>query len=103
MQNQPPFRFIRQLLLPYCWEKPLSSKQGLRMIITWALFFGLIMSLCSMPVALAFMSTISLQRTMLFFLLAFLSGVVAFGSLAWVVVIMTNRTAQIMQRRKADQ
>ena len=101
MQILPRFKLMRRLLFPYSGEEPLTPKQGLRVIVVWALFFALVMSLGTVPLAVAIMGTFSLQRTALLFLLSFLSGAVIFGMLAWIVVSMSNRTARIIQQRKA--
>ncbi|HLZ55357.1 MAG TPA: hypothetical protein VKR06_00305 [Ktedonosporobacter sp.] len=103
MQNQPRFKLMRRLLFPYSGEEPLTRGQGLRVILTWALFFALVMSLGTLPIVVALMEPFSLQKTAWLFLLCFLSGAVIFGVLALIVVILSNRTAHMLQRRKAAQ
>lgn len=99
-QIRPRYKLMRRLFFPYSGEEPLSHRQILRVVLTWALSFPLILSLCAVPVTLALMQTITWQKTVLFFLLTFFSGVVIFGSLACLVVYTINRAARIYQRRK---
>jgi hypothetical protein len=100
--DRPRFLLLRRLLLPYSGEQVLTYKQGLRVIIAWALFFGLVLSLASLPVELAFMQTVSPQKVALLFSLSFLTGGIIFGGLALLVVMMGNRAARILQSRKAE-
>jgi hypothetical protein len=99
-QIRPRYKLARRLLFPYSGEEPLARRQALRVIVAWALSFPLVLSLCALPVAIALMRTVMLQKVVLFFLLTFLSGVVIFGSLACLVVYMINRAARIYQQRK---
>jgi RsiW-degrading membrane proteinase PrsW (M82 family) len=97
MQNPARYTLIRRILFPYNGEEPLSRAQGLRVILTWALLIPLFMSLC--PLAVSIVLSLSLQKTLLFLLWAFLSGVFIFGLLALIVVSMSNRAAHIRQER----
>jgi len=99
MQSQPRYTLVRRILFPYSGEEPLSHKQGLRVILVWALSFPLLMSLCTL--ALCTLEAFSLHRTALFLLLTFLPGVCIFGVLGWFVVSMSNRAARIHQEREA--
>jgi hypothetical protein len=101
MQRQPRYTLVRRILFPYSGEEPLTRKQGLRVIGVWALFFSCALFLCTLPMALAFMGTTSTMRIVMFLLITFFSEVVIFGALAWLVVIMNNRSAQFMLQRKA--
>jgi hypothetical protein len=92
---------MRRILFPYSGEEPLTRKQGLRLIGVWALFFAFVMLLGTVPFTLAFAGTAPWTSIVFILLIAFFSGVVIFGALAWLVVIMNNRAAQIMQQRKA--
>ena len=98
MQNPARYTLIRRILFPYNGEEPLSRAQGLRVILTWALLIPLLMSLC--PLAVSIVLSLSLQKTLLFLLWAFLSGVFIFSLLALIVVSMSNRAAHIRQERK---
>lgn len=101
--QQPRYHIVRRLLFPYSGEEQLTRSQGLRVIIVWALFFSLALTFCSFPVTLlASANSFSLNRTLLLLLISFLSGVVVFGSLAWIVVAMSNRAARILQARKGN-
>jgi hypothetical protein len=71
----------------------------MRVIVTWALFFSITLLFCSFPVTLV-VGTINPHRIVLLLLISFFSGVVVFGSLAWVVVSMSNRAARILRARK---
>lgn len=99
MQNRPRHSAIRRLLFPYSGEQPLTRKQGLRVILTWALFFSSMVTICSSPIALV-VGIHMIEKTMLFLLIAFLAGLGVFGILAWFVVSMSNRAARIFQARK---
>jgi hypothetical protein len=92
---------MRRILFPYNGEELLTRKQGLRLIGVWALFFSFTLLVCTIPFTLAFVGTAPWTRIVFILLLAFFSGVVIFGALAWLVVIMNNRAVQIMQQRKA--
>jgi ABC-type bacteriocin/lantibiotic exporter with double-glycine peptidase domain len=99
MQNRPRYSFIRRLLFPYSGEEPLSRSQGLRIILSWALFFSSLMILCTSPIALV-IGAHMIGKTILFLLISFLAGLVVFGILAWFVVYMSNRAARLFQARK---
>ncbi len=101
MQRQSQYSLVRRILFPYSGEELLTRKQGLRVIGVWALFFSCGLFLCTLPMALAFMGTTSPLRIGMFLLIAFFSEVVIFGALAWLVVIMNNRSAQFLLQRKA--
>ena len=68
-------------------------------ILAWGLFFALILSFCTFPFALVVAAESHRHITVEFMLLAFLSGVVIFGMLGWLVVAMSNRAARIIQQR----
>jgi hypothetical protein len=99
MQNRPRSSVIRRLLFPYSGEQPLSRKQGLRIILAWALFFSSTLIVCASPVALV-VGIHVIGKTLLFLLISFLAGLVIFGILAWFVVCMSNRAARLFQARK---
>src|SRR5215472_3316178 len=99
MQNQPRNSLIRRVLFPYGGEEPLTRRQGLRVILLWALLFPVPISLCTLAIGIA--EAFTWHRTALLFLFTFLSGVVIFGVLAWFAVSMSNRAARIHQERKA--
>lgn len=100
MQNQRHYSLFRRVLFPYSGEQALTRKQGLRVLAAWMLFFPLTMSLITL--AIAAFGSFTLQRTILLFGVAFLSGVLIFGVLGWVVVSMSNRAARIHQAWKAE-
>jgi len=99
MQNQPRYRFARRILFPYSGEEPLTLRQGLRVIMGWALFFPLSMSLCTLLICL--FGAFPLHKTVLFLLFTFLSGFFVFGILGWITVSLSNRAAHIRQQLKA--
>ena len=101
MQKQPRYPLMRRILFPYSGEERLTLKQGLRVIGSWALFFSCALSLCTLPIVLAYVGSTPIMRIVGFLLIAFFSEVVIFGALAWLVVIMNNQAAQIMLQRKA--
>jgi hypothetical protein len=99
MQNPPHYSLTRRILYPYSGEEPLSGKQTLRVILAWALFFPLIMSIITLLIAV--LVSFTLLKTVLFFAFTFLSGFCIFGILGLVVVSMSNRSARIRQAWKA--
>jgi hypothetical protein len=101
MQRRARNSLLRRILFPYTGEETLTRKQGLRVIGIWALFFSLVMLLCTTPFTLAYIGVASWSRIVFILLVAFLSGVVIFGALAWLVVVMNNRAVRIMQRQRA--
>jgi hypothetical protein len=102
MQQPPTARphqsFFRRLLFPYSGEERLTARQGLRVILAWAIPIPLSMALCTL--ALSALLAYTAHRALLLFVLAFLSGLLVFGFLGWVVVSMNNRAATIRQERR---
>ncbi len=98
MLGQPRFLLFRRLLFPYSGEEPLTHAQGRRVIVSWALFFSLVLSVATLPIILI-IKAVSVQELALILLLTFLTSVVIFGAMAWFVVIMVNRCARFVQRR----
>ncbi|HLI06664.1 MAG TPA: hypothetical protein VKV40_08860 [Ktedonobacteraceae bacterium] len=102
MQQPPSPRarqsFFRRLLFPYSGEEPLTGRQALRVILAWALPIPLSMALCTL--ALSALLAYTAYQTLLLVVLAFLSGLVVFGVLGWVVVSINNRAANIRQERR---
>ena len=99
MQNQPRYTLARRILFPYSGEEPLTRRQGLRVIVVWALFFPLLLSLCTLPIYVFAASP--LYKMALFLLFTFLAEFFIFGFLGWVTVSMSNRAAHLRQERKA--
>jgi hypothetical protein len=100
MQNPSRFSGMKRLLFPYSGEDPLTLKQGLRVVLAWALLFSLPVSLCVL--ALASMEGFSAQRIIASMVFAFLSGAFIFGMLSVLIVVMSNRAAHIRQAWKAQ-
>ena len=98
MQSRRRYTLMRHVLFPYSGEEPLSLTQGLRVITAWILIFAPGMSMLTLFVAVV--AAFPLQKTLLLLLLSFLSGVVVFGILSWLVVAMSNRAARILQARR---
>jgi hypothetical protein len=99
MQNPRRFSLTRQVLFPYTGEHALSVKQGLRVVLAWALLFPLPVSLLVLLLTLAEgYSAHGIVNSVLF---AFLSGVFVFGILSLLIVMMSNRAAHIRQAWKA--
>jgi len=98
MLGRPRFLLFRRLLFPYSGEEPLTRAQGRRVIVSWALFFSLVLSVATLPIILI-IKAVSVQELALILLLTFLTSVVIFGAMAWFVVIMVNRCARFVQRR----
>ena len=99
MQNPQHYSLMRRMLFPFSGEETLSGKQALRVILAWALLFPGVMSVISLLIAV--LASFTLQKTLLFFAFAFLSGVCIFGILGWIIVSMSNRSARIRQAWKA--
>ena len=100
MPNASRFSLTKRLLFPYSGEEPLSTKQGLRVVLAWALLFSLPVSLCVL--ALTALEGYSAQRIISSVLFAFLSGAFIFGMLSVLIVVMSNRAAHIRQAWKAQ-
>ncbi len=99
-QNRPRLFPLRRLLFPYSGEEPLTRAQGTRVIITWAIFFPVVLMVGTLPFVL-FAKNASLQGTVLLLLLIFLAGAALFSGLAWLVVFTINRSARIFQAQRA--
>ncbi len=98
--GSPRFSLVRRFLLPYSGEVPLTRAQALRVVRRWAIFFALVLSLGTLPVALALGHGNSLQRLALVFLLTFFGSAILFGLMASLVVFTINRTAYYKQQWK---
>ena len=98
MLDRPRFLLFRRLLFPYTGEEPLTRAQGRRVVVSWALFFSLVLSVATLMTTLA-IKAVSVQELTLILLLTFLASMVIFGAMAWFVVIMVNRCARFVQRR----
>lgn len=98
-KQQPRFSPVRRLIFPYDGRDALTHKQARRVIITWALFFSLIILIASLPVA-ALLNSSSLGRLVLSLLIVFLAGMIIFGLFAWFVVLLTNQSARVRQKQK---
>ncbi len=102
MLERPRFLLFRRLLFPYSGEEPLTRAQGYHVIVTWALFFSLVLSVATMPIVLV-IKAVSVQELAFILLLVFLANMVIFGAMAWFVVLMVNRCARFVQRRSQCQ
>ena len=91
---------MRRLLFPYNGEEALNWKQGLRVLLAWALLFPLLISLLVVPFAL--LSGFSGPRVLNVCLFALLSGACIFGLLGWLIVVVNNRSARIRRAWKAQ-
>lgn len=100
MQKRPRYSLMRRILFPYSGEEQLTRTQGLRVIAVWAVFFSTILLFCTFPIT-AVAGAFTWHRMTLLLLISFLSGVLIFGGLAWVVVTMSNRAVRITEARKA--
>jgi hypothetical protein len=100
MQNPPRLSLAKRLLFPYSGEHPLTTKQGLRVVLAWTLLFPLPLSMMSLVITL--LERFSAQGMIVSFLFAFLSGAFIFGILGVLIVIMSNRAAHIRQAWKAQ-
>ena len=98
MLERPRFLLFRRLLFPYSGEEPLTRAQGYHVIVTWALFFSLVLCVATLPIVLV-IKAVSVQELALILLLTFLANIVIFGSMAWFVVLMVNRCARFVQRQ----
>ena len=99
-QNRPRFFPLRRLLFPYSGEEPLTRAQGTRVIVTWAIFFPIVLLVGTLPFVLLAKNA-SLQGIGLLLLLIFLAGIAIFGALAWFVVFTINRSARLFQEQRA--
>jgi hypothetical protein len=100
MRNIPRYALMKRLLFPYSGEEELTRLQSLRVLLAWALFFPLLLSL--LVVLFAFLSGFSWPRVLNVFLFALLSGACIFGLLGWLIVLVNNRSARIRRAWKAQ-
>ncbi len=95
MQSQPNYKLVRRILFPFSGEEPLTARQGLRIILGWALFFSLSMSFCTLLICVV--GEFPVYKSLLFLLMTFLIGFFTFAILGWFVVSMSNRAARFRQ------
>ena len=100
MQNPSHFSLARRLLFPYNGEDPLSTRQGVRVVLAWILVFSLPLSL--LVLVLEWLKGACGQEIIHSFVIAFLSGAFIFGPLSLLIVVMSNRAAHIRQAWKAQ-
>jgi hypothetical protein len=100
MQTQPQYSLIRRVLFPYSGREQLSLRQSLRLVIIWALLFTSPMVLCTLGTVLLAHTPTAKSITILLSVL--LGGLIIFGLTAWVVVRVTNRTAQISLKSERE-
>lgn len=100
MQNPSRFPLMRRLLFPYSGEEVLTLRQGLRVVLVWALIFALPVSL--FVLAFTGIAGYSAQKIISTVLFTFLSGACIFGILSVLIVVMSNRAARIRQAWKAQ-
>ena len=93
MQTKPRFSPIRLVLFPYSGREQLTLKQSLRVIIVWALFFTAPMLFCTLFASV--LSKTALSKAAFLLLIVFLTGIFIFGLSAWVVVWLSNKSAQL--------
>ncbi len=74
----------------------LTRTQGLRIVITWSLFFSTVLTIATLPVVLV-MKVVSLFSLALVLGLVFLIGMVLFGLTACYAVFATNHTLRLRQ------
>jgi hypothetical protein len=99
-EYKPRFSLARRLLLPYTGEDALTGAQARRLILTWFVFFALVLSLGSLPVGAALTS--SMERLVVVFLLTFFGGGTIFALTAGLVIYFLNRTALYKQKWQAQ-
>ncbi len=78
----------------------LTRAQGLRIIVTWALFFALVFVIGTLPV-LILLQIGSVRLVALLILLVFCGGAGIFALLAWLVVVTNNQSVRARQRQDA--
>ncbi|GCE26227.1 hypothetical protein KDA_17110 [Dictyobacter alpinus] len=100
-EYKPRFKLARRILFPYTGEEPLTRAQEVKVIISWATIFPIMLVVCTLPLVALFSSNASLQRVALFLLLVFVGGIAIFGLMAWFVVLMVNRSARLFQLHMA--
>ncbi len=100
MRNIRRYALMQRLLFPYSGEEALTWRQGLRVIVAWALFIPLTLSL--LVVVIAMLNGFSAQRVVEIFFFALISGACVFGLLGWLIVSVNNRSARIRRAWKAQ-
>ncbi|HVB75110.1 MAG TPA: hypothetical protein VNE38_16290 [Ktedonobacteraceae bacterium] len=100
MPESRRYPLMRRFLFPYSGEEALTPGQGARVLLAWAILLPLIMSL--LIVVLAILMASSLQRILMLFGFAFVSGMCIFGILGLLIVLVNNRSARIRRAWKAQ-
>src|ERR1700674_3491639 len=100
MQKTRPYSPIRRFLFPFSGEEPLTHRQSARVMLAWALLLPLFMSL--LIVVIALLAASPLQRILMLFAFAFLSGMCIFGILSWLIILVNNRSARIRRAWRAQ-
>jgi hypothetical protein len=98
-QSQPRYNLSRRILFPYSGEDVLTPRQTFRVITAWMLTFPSSMALFTLFVAI--FNNLSWQKSLFLIGVAFCFGALAFGSLAWLSVTITNQSARIRLQRLA--
>jgi hypothetical protein len=101
MQQPMRYSLVRKILFPYSGEEPLAWGQGVRVLLSWMLFFAVPLALLSAGLMLLVgYDQAGVISGMLF---VFFSGAGIFGLLGLVIVVMSNRAARIRMAWKARQ
>jgi hypothetical protein len=101
MQQPMRYSLVRKILFPYSGEEPLTWGQGVRVLLSWMLFFAVPLALLSAGLMLLVgYDQAGVISGMLF---VFFSGAGIFGLLGLVIVVMSNRAARIRMAWKARQ
>src|SRR5579883_1566271 len=99
MQHIPRFAFLRRILFPYNGEEQLTPNQSARVMLAWALFFPVCMSI--LTVVITVMRAYPPHSMLSILLFTYLSGVGIFGILGVLVILVNNKSARIRQAWKA--
>ncbi len=100
MLEQPRFVLFRRYFFPYSGEEVLTRAQSGRMIVSWALFFSVALTIATLPVLAVIGSSLTVPKMAQVLLFIWLGGVLIFGLMACFVVYILNRSARIRQQWK---
>ena len=99
-QQHTEYSFVRRMLFPFNGEKPLSAREGLRVMRGWMLLFTPGVLLITLVISLLVKAPPA--KVFVLLLIALLFGCVMFGFMGWLAVSLSNRTARVFQAHRAQ-
>src|SRR5690348_4237898 len=82
MLERPRFVLFRRYFFPYSGEEMLTRAQSGRMIVSWALFFSVALTIATLPVLAVIGSSLTVPKMAQVLMLIWLGGILIFGLMA---------------------